>query len=106
MMPPYWSLGFHLCRWGYTTTKTTRQVAQRMHNANFPMVNEHESSQSLSENKVIIKPHRSFLLYTVCAFIMQNIVSLSVRGFVNVCKKKKSVLIKVNSTAFESLINT
>ncbi|KAM7386830.1 hypothetical protein PAMA_009453 [Pampus argenteus] len=37
MMPPYWSLGFHLCRWGYTTTKTTRQVAQRMHSADFPM---------------------------------------------------------------------
>ncbi|XP_070836948.1 lysosomal alpha-glucosidase isoform X2 [Chaetodon trifascialis] len=37
MMPPYWSLGFHLCRWGYTTTNTTRHVAQRMHNAKFPM---------------------------------------------------------------------
>lgn len=38
MMPPYWSLGFHLCRWGYTTSNTTRHVAQRMHNAKFPMV--------------------------------------------------------------------
>ncbi|XP_029996418.1 lysosomal alpha-glucosidase [Sphaeramia orbicularis] len=37
MMPPYWSLGFHLCRWGYTTSNTTRKVAQRMHAANFPM---------------------------------------------------------------------
>ncbi|XP_022608272.1 lysosomal alpha-glucosidase [Seriola dumerili] len=37
MMPPYWSLGFHLCRWGYTTTKTTRKVAQRMHNASLPL---------------------------------------------------------------------
>ncbi|XP_073350989.1 lysosomal alpha-glucosidase [Pagrus major] len=37
MMPPYWSLGFHLCRWGYTTTNTTRRVAQRMHNAKFPL---------------------------------------------------------------------
>uniref|UniRef100_A0A8C3AF86 Lysosomal alpha-glucosidase n=1 Tax=Cyclopterus lumpus TaxID=8103 RepID=A0A8C3AF86_CYCLU len=37
MMPPYWSLGFHLCRWGYTTTLTTRHVAQRMHNATFPL---------------------------------------------------------------------
>ncbi|KAI9514722.1 hypothetical protein NQZ68_030911 [Dissostichus eleginoides] len=37
MMPPYWSLGFHLCRWGYTTSNTTRHVAQRMHNAKFPM---------------------------------------------------------------------
>ncbi|XP_051905568.1 lysosomal alpha-glucosidase isoform X2 [Hippocampus zosterae] len=37
MMPPYWSLGFHLCRWGYTSTNITRQVARRMHDANFPM---------------------------------------------------------------------
>ncbi|XP_029913099.1 lysosomal alpha-glucosidase isoform X2 [Myripristis murdjan] len=37
MMPPYWSLGFHLCRWGYTTTNATRMVAQHMHNANFPL---------------------------------------------------------------------
>uniref|UniRef100_A0A3Q1ES03 Lysosomal alpha-glucosidase n=1 Tax=Acanthochromis polyacanthus TaxID=80966 RepID=A0A3Q1ES03_9TELE len=37
MMPPYWSLGFHLCRWGYTTSNTTRRVAQHMHNAKFPL---------------------------------------------------------------------
>ncbi|XP_034449680.1 lysosomal alpha-glucosidase isoform X3 [Hippoglossus hippoglossus] len=37
MMPPYWSLGFHLCRWGYKTTDTTRKVAQHMHDANFPL---------------------------------------------------------------------
>ncbi|XP_029014912.1 lysosomal alpha-glucosidase [Betta splendens] len=37
MMPPYWSLGFHLCRWGYTTTNTTRNVVRRMHKANFPL---------------------------------------------------------------------
>lgn len=40
MMPPYWSLGFHLCRWGYNTTNTTRHVAQSMHDAKFPLVNE------------------------------------------------------------------
>ncbi|XP_072299488.1 lysosomal alpha-glucosidase [Eucyclogobius newberryi] len=37
MMPPYWALGFHLCRWGYTTSNTTRRVAQHMHDANLPM---------------------------------------------------------------------
>ncbi|KAM6905326.1 lysosomal alpha-glucosidase [Xenentodon cancila] len=37
MMPPYWSLGFHLCRWGYTTTNVTRGVAQHMRSANFPL---------------------------------------------------------------------
>ncbi|KAM4597980.1 lysosomal alpha-glucosidase isoform 2-T2 [Polymixia lowei] len=37
IMPPYWSLGFHLCRWGYLTTNATRQVAQHMHNAKLPL---------------------------------------------------------------------
>lgn len=38
MMPPYWSLGFHLCRWGYTSTNMTRAVVQRMQQAQFPLV--------------------------------------------------------------------
>ncbi|CAL9693366.1 unnamed protein product [Knipowitschia caucasica] len=37
MMPPYWALGFHLCRWGYKTSNATRKVAQRMRDANFPL---------------------------------------------------------------------
>ena len=28
-MIPYWSLGFHLCRFGYKSTEDTRQVLQR-----------------------------------------------------------------------------
>ncbi|XP_030645548.1 lysosomal alpha-glucosidase [Chanos chanos] len=37
MMPPYWSLGFHLCRWGYTSTNATRAVVQQMRQAKFPL---------------------------------------------------------------------
>ena len=29
-MPPYWSLGFHLCRYGYNTMDNLRTVHQRM----------------------------------------------------------------------------
>nr|XP_055050692.1 lysosomal alpha-glucosidase isoform X1 [Misgurnus anguillicaudatus] len=36
-MPPYWSLGFHLCRWGYTSTNITRTVVQLMRQAQFPL---------------------------------------------------------------------
>ncbi|NWU48360.1 LYAG glucosidase, partial [Dromas ardeola] len=36
-MPPYWGLGFHLCRWGYSTTDITRQVVDNMTAARFPM---------------------------------------------------------------------
>ncbi|CAF1244186.1 unnamed protein product, partial [Didymodactylos carnosus] len=35
-MPPYWSLGFHLCRWGYNNIDNLRAVIQRMRDAEFP----------------------------------------------------------------------
>ncbi|KAM3846334.1 lysosomal alpha-glucosidase isoform 3-T3 [Vipera latastei] len=37
-MPPYWALGFHLCRWGYTSTAITREVVKNMTAALFPLV--------------------------------------------------------------------
>ncbi|NXE82841.1 LYAG glucosidase, partial [Cochlearius cochlearius] len=36
-MPPYWGLGFHLCRWGYSSTAITRQVVANMTAAHFPL---------------------------------------------------------------------
>uniref|UniRef100_A0A8C6V503 Lysosomal alpha-glucosidase n=1 Tax=Naja naja TaxID=35670 RepID=A0A8C6V503_NAJNA len=36
-MPPYWALGFHLCRWGYTSTAITREVVKNMTAALFPL---------------------------------------------------------------------
>uniref|UniRef100_A0A803VDE7 Alpha glucosidase n=1 Tax=Ficedula albicollis TaxID=59894 RepID=A0A803VDE7_FICAL len=36
-MPPYWGLGFHLCRWGYSSTHITRQVVANMTAARFPL---------------------------------------------------------------------
>ncbi|NXI41675.1 LYAG glucosidase, partial [Galbula dea] len=36
-MPPYWGLGFHLCRWGYSSTDITRQVVVNMTAARFPL---------------------------------------------------------------------
>ncbi|XP_016047998.1 lysosomal alpha-glucosidase isoform X2 [Erinaceus europaeus] len=36
-MPPYWGLGFHLCRWGYNSTSSTRQAVQNMTHAHFPL---------------------------------------------------------------------
>ncbi|XP_055971733.1 lysosomal alpha-glucosidase [Sorex fumeus] len=37
LMPPYWGLGFHLCRWGYTSTNVTLQVVANMTSAHFPL---------------------------------------------------------------------
>ncbi|XP_005001486.1 lysosomal alpha-glucosidase isoform X2 [Cavia porcellus] len=36
-MPPYWALGFHLCRWGYSSTAVLRQVVENMTRAHFPL---------------------------------------------------------------------
>ena len=37
-MPPYWSLGFHLCRWGYDTANNTLKVVERMRDSGIPQV--------------------------------------------------------------------
>ncbi|XP_035695531.1 lysosomal alpha-glucosidase-like [Branchiostoma floridae] len=36
MMPPYWALGFHLCRWGYGSANRTMDIVQKMRNAGIP----------------------------------------------------------------------
>ncbi|GFS15039.1 lysosomal alpha-glucosidase [Elysia marginata] len=35
-MPPFWSLGFHLCRWGYNNSTKLQQVIKRNREANMP----------------------------------------------------------------------
>ncbi|KAJ8037783.1 Lysosomal alpha-glucosidase [Holothuria leucospilota] len=34
--PPYWGLGFHLCRWGYLSANRTLEIVNRMRKANIP----------------------------------------------------------------------
>ena len=45
--PPYWSLGFHLSRYGYTSTDEVREVRARMSAAGIPQVNNHLLSNEL-----------------------------------------------------------
>ncbi|XP_021379413.1 lysosomal alpha-glucosidase-like [Mizuhopecten yessoensis] len=35
-MPPYWSLGYHLCRWGYKTANGTLAITDRVQAAGIP----------------------------------------------------------------------
>ena len=35
-MPPYWSLGFHLCRYGYNSIENMKMVRSRMQANNIP----------------------------------------------------------------------
>ncbi|KZP31568.1 glycoside hydrolase family 31 protein [Athelia psychrophila] len=37
MLPPYWSLGFHLCRWGYQTSADLIATVDAMRAANVPL---------------------------------------------------------------------
>ena len=39
-MPPYWGLGFHLCRWGYGSTNRTLEIVKRMRAASIPQVSQ------------------------------------------------------------------
>lgn len=36
-MPPFWGLGFQICRWGYSTSNMTREVVRNMSKANMPL---------------------------------------------------------------------
>uniref|UniRef100_A0A8C4X285 Si:ch73-12o23.1 n=1 Tax=Eptatretus burgeri TaxID=7764 RepID=A0A8C4X285_EPTBU len=36
LMPPYWGLGFHLCRWGYGSSNATLSIIQAMRDAQMP----------------------------------------------------------------------
>jgi len=37
LMPTYWALGYHLCRWGYTGTEQIENIHKAMKDANFPL---------------------------------------------------------------------
>lgn len=59
-MPPYWGLGFHLCRWGYSSTAIIREVVENMTRTHFPLVS---GSQCRAAPASILLAPRSQLLF-------------------------------------------
>ena len=47
-MPPYWSLGFHLCRWNYGNLTVVNDTVTRMRNAGIPQVNKYTINHLVS----------------------------------------------------------
>ena len=45
-MPPYWALGFQLCRYGYRNTSQIREAVERTRNASIPHVRYVELSKT------------------------------------------------------------
>lgn len=56
-MPPYWGLGFHLCRWGYNSTAIIRQVVENMTRTHFPLVSGSRGEGSPSFRPLGSQPH-------------------------------------------------
>jgi len=52
-MPPYWSLGFQISRWGYANTEEIRAVVDRTRRANIPQVNTINFYESLDIDIVL-----------------------------------------------------
>lgn len=50
-MPPYWGLGFHLCRWGYGSLNRTQAVNENMRKYGIPQDVQWNDIEYLNEHK-------------------------------------------------------
>lgn len=54
-MPPYWSLGFHICRWGYGDLTEMKKVHERNILAEIPFVSDNDPKGIIE--KAVAKAH-------------------------------------------------
>jgi lysosomal alpha-glucosidase len=58
--PPYWSLGFHLCRWGYFSSNRTLEIVQRMRDHNIPQDTQWNDIDYMSRHLDFTYNHTSY----------------------------------------------
>ncbi|KAI4475513.1 hypothetical protein M0802_015126 [Mischocyttarus mexicanus] len=59
-LPPYWSLGFHLCRYGYGTLEKTKEVWNRTRAAGIPFDTQWNDLDYMNKNKDFTYDNETF----------------------------------------------
>lgn len=73
-MPPYWSLGFHVCKFGYKSVNETMDVVKRMKEAKIPQVWHYVTHMILIKKKVNLvqyNPEKRGFLFVYLLFILR-----------------------------------
>ncbi|XP_072044428.1 lysosomal alpha-glucosidase-like [Amphiura filiformis] len=60
IMPPYWGLGFHLCRWGYMSANNTWDMVKRMRAAGIPQDVQWNDIEYATDNKIFTYNNSTF----------------------------------------------
>ncbi|XP_075224728.1 lysosomal alpha-glucosidase-like [Lycorma delicatula] len=60
MLPPYWSLGFHLCRWGYNSLENTKTIMEKNLAAGIPLDVQWNDIDYMEDRKDLLYDKKNF----------------------------------------------
>jgi len=66
---PYWSLGFHNCRWGYESIAQVEEVVRRYHDAGIPLDTQWLDIDYMQDYKDFTYEKRAFNKHSVANFV-------------------------------------